>query len=337
MSYAGDTDPKRFARFYLWITIRELLGEFQRRRFLVLAGPEAGDARALAALGVPPDHIVAVDRDAKAVEKARAAYGHLARFVHGDVLDIVKSMRHRFDAIFLDYCSPISNRTIDYTMRVAAWGLRAEGYIGAGFMYGREGPAARDMLLRTRSAMQEAMDSPDLLDVFKRRALQMDFSPDELNDLMRLTQSELDSVVATEREALPKIARLAALDFYMREAGHRLNMGSALQAEVTYRSARAGFTGTPMVYTVRKTRRPTRHLPVAKLHALFSINDDRHDRFDVPSDTEDLVRSTFLHFAEMGVERGALADLLCIPRTQAAAWLAVETRRQRAALTSGGA
>jgi hypothetical protein len=144
---AGDTYAKKQARYRFWLNAVRTQGEkFQRAKYLVLAGPEACDARVLRVLGVPPENITAVDEDGPAIDSARDLFPG-PEYIHGDVLEVAKKKRLQFGGVFLDFCSPLSAKNANYALRVASWGLRTGGVFGVGFMYGREGETTRKQLI----------------------------------------------------------------------------------------------------------------------------------------------------------------------------------------------
>jgi hypothetical protein len=137
MSYGGETDSKRIARYLLWSSIRRKLQErFVVGPHVVLCSSEAGDVRTLVALGADPKGIFAVDSDASALAHARAhIVGGGVNFVHGDVAEVATSLKPL--AAFLDFCGPIGHATALTTL-VVSNSIARSGVLAGGFMRGRD-------------------------------------------------------------------------------------------------------------------------------------------------------------------------------------------------------
>lgn len=140
MSYAGDTDSKRLARYALWTSVQAHAvanghGElFRRGPIVVLSSRDAGDVGTLLALGVSPAGIVAVDTDKEAIAVARAKFPAV-QFVNDDVTNVLGRVRPF--ATFLDFCGPIGPET-SRAIFVAAAVTDQRGSVGAGVMRGRD-------------------------------------------------------------------------------------------------------------------------------------------------------------------------------------------------------
>lgn len=136
--YRGESSPKKFARYTFWSTVAEEMGDaFIRSDFLVLSSEEAGDVSVLLAMGVPAEHIVAVDIDATAVKKASAKFPNV-EFHHAEVGRYLQTTKHVFGAIYLDFCSALNPETIRTACIAAQWLHKKHGMLGVGFMVGRE-------------------------------------------------------------------------------------------------------------------------------------------------------------------------------------------------------
>jgi hypothetical protein len=89
--YAGESIAKKVARVRLYRRTREAwkaVGkDVKEARVMFLPGPEAAEVGALRhILGVPPEHVVAIDRDAAAVQRAQEKWPGLHGIV-GDLCD----------------------------------------------------------------------------------------------------------------------------------------------------------------------------------------------------------------------------------------------------------
>jgi len=139
---APDSPSKQLTRLAFWQTVRDEVGKsFTNGRFLVLAGPEAGDVSVLLAMGVPLKQITAIDLDKEAVKHARWKFPGL-NVVEGNLLSITKM---RFDVMHLDFCSPMTIRMLDLVVKIVGCCADPNGIVGTSFLAGREQDLREEM------------------------------------------------------------------------------------------------------------------------------------------------------------------------------------------------
>ena len=346
MAYGGDSNSKRLARFHFWVKVASKLqweddpARAKRSRVLVLSGPEAADVRALGALNVPPQNVVAVDKDASAIAEAKKLVPD-ANYICDDVLKVVqqKKYRHSFDAILLDHCCPMSQRAILRSVRVGAFGLRHGGILGAGFMYGREGPEARKTMKGYRNyhevlaLLEQSVSDEELVEAFN-----------ELPEEERRYYEHSSEYVEDQRRIVAKCYSPTMIAQYTRsnyacakfaDAALQLGRIAVPMAFYYYRSGRRSdglSKGVPMVYSQWAFERPFRTVS----RRVMRRNERRrlraaleHDEFDVLSLGDDpdghVLRSRAVDLARaFGSAR--TAEIFNLDKGQVAAWLAWNTR-----------
>lgn len=159
MSYGGESIAKKLARYKVWTDILETPAFASQwadlGRFLVLCGPDRGDVTFLDAwlyckAGMktmltkyrPDELIVAVDNDLGALENAIHLDEHnlfaSAIYKSAQVDEVAQEYKREFSCIYLDFCSNISDRTLDTAARTIVKGLRNGGSFAMTVMMGRE-------------------------------------------------------------------------------------------------------------------------------------------------------------------------------------------------------
>lgn len=151
-SYAGESWQKKIARVLIWqYVFADVLGEprMLTRRHLILASRECGDASALRALRVPGEQIVAIDRDAIAIDECRRRFPEVdARNV--DLVDVLHS-DERFASIFLDLTNNLS-KTVTRLVSLALLSAESDGVVAVEILRGREPNAVMTLI---RSGLEE--------------------------------------------------------------------------------------------------------------------------------------------------------------------------------------
>lgn len=354
MGYGGESNAKKVARAYAWMSMFSVHGEdtesISDRRFLVLAGPEAGDIKTLIGFGASPENITAVDVDEGALESSRRIEPRV-NYQLGDVLAVV-TRRHgkgkkpkRYDVIFLDYCSPISARVVRKSIQVAKVALTNGGMFCTGFMYGREGPDACAGVDRGRQVLQERQ-------VLQAFAAERYLAVPALLRLMERMGYEYEDVIKSlgegplttkEKLAAKRARNLSARVYLLRELMLRESLQSKMAmihlGHLGYRSGRRNksgrSTGVPMLYYVCRgyqlignpTSSKVRRM-IAKEEQKFNEEGTRIIEYFGDDPDGKCLKSLALHIAnKWGSQRAA--QLLNLKRQQVAAWRAWETMRAR--------
>jgi len=352
MSYGGESNAKKAARVIAWNTLLSYAGRRKNPedfRALVLAGPVAGDIRTLRAFGVPSKNITAVDTDPAAIESSRLIAPN-ANYVLGDVLKVASRRRRRrpplkYDVIFLDYCSPISERAIQKSVRVAKAALVNGGAFCTGFMYGREGPGAREgvkfgreMTLLTKKVVEEGVIEPT--PAMLRGVAQYGLTEADFHAMRNI---DPDSLKGEMKRDFEKVMNKSSRILYLQNRVFVTSMDYGMvlfnTGSVTYRSGRrttdGRSSGVPMLYFMSKGLQFLGHLPRRKLEqhylravAEFDTDETFHceDIHDDPDGTR--LRRIAVEFART---RGSayVAELFGFNPRTVAAWLAWDTMRAR--------
>jgi len=354
MSYGGESNAKRIARAQTWCFMLKLLGYAkppEELRALVLAGPCAGDIQALHAFGVPPENVTAVDTDADAIRSSMVIEPN-ADYRHGDILKVVTAKGRkrknrkppkRYDLIFLDYCSPISDRAVRKSVRVAKAALVNGGIFCTGFMYGRESHGARDGVKLGRVISEEAarmmeagelVETPALLRGWQRKGI----DPKELrSEIPEMT----GKVKAAARSALSITSRVHLLQCSMMRFSVEQRMILFNVGHVAYRSGRRSDSGrsvgVPMLYYMAKGLQflgTPSHRKLSRHYYRATEQFDSEDTYYVehfPDDPDgEHIRRLAIALAEARGSRLA-AQVLNLKTQQVAAWLAWKTRNEAAA------
>lgn len=228
MSYRGDTNSKRLGRARAWGHI----GPSPGRKYAVLCGPEAADARLLTAFGVRPADIVAIDMDEAAIESARGRVPGLVP-VHGDVVHVAMKHRRSFDVMLLDFCAQLNSKTMALFARAVAIGAKDGALVVGGFSFGRESAAAS----------ARVSWGGRIAGTFHREQ-----EGDHLAAAGLLTGKAAPADAA--------LARLGAFHLYAREAFSSVGVGlEILNWSVGYTSREPGHPGTPMLLVGGHVRR----------------------------------------------------------------------------------
>lgn len=356
MSYGGESNAKRIARASAWMAMMDMLPQFDdpgyklpgALRALVLAGPNAGDIRTLGALGVLPWHVTAVDIDPDAIRSSQEIEPD-ADYRVGDVLEVVTRRRKKrkplkYDLIFLDYCSPISERAVRKSVRVAKAALINGGVFCTGFMYGRENGAAREGVKKARElsdAMADyAMEAPPedfVTPAMKRMLDHKGLSPEVYSQLDR--HGLTGKAKKAAEVGLKLISRVNLLQHMTVRVGIEHGIVLFNVGHVSYRSGRRTRTGrssgVPMLYYMGKgyqlLGRPSRSKFMRQYDRLTQDFDENGmfyiERVEDDTDGEK-VRALAVKIARRYSSHVAGDFLNLNPRT-VAAWLAWETMRER--------
>jgi hypothetical protein len=139
-TYKGESPTKKLARVFIW----EMIGRYHPRslneagNFLVLGSREGGDVAFLIGTGCDPKRIFAADTDADACAILRARFPGV-NVLHGDIAEICKDNRlPKFDVIFLDFCGPVTPRTLRTFHLALLRKMTENGTAVIGVMRGRE-------------------------------------------------------------------------------------------------------------------------------------------------------------------------------------------------------
>lgn len=135
MAYGGESWAKKLARHSVWEQVFEIAKA--KSKFLVLAGPEAADVRALRARGIPPERITGVDLDQASIDSSRLVEPR-ANWLIGDLFETCKKQRRGFDVLLLDFCFQLNEKNVDYFAKCAAFAARDGAIVVGAFSYGRE-------------------------------------------------------------------------------------------------------------------------------------------------------------------------------------------------------
>jgi len=364
MAYGGESNAKRLARARFWIealfarhgeTVYTPECPNDEENALVLCGPEGADVRILVELGFSEDRIVAVDSSRDYIEYTRERYP-AATCICGELSKVIsqKRFRRHFHYMLLDFCSPISKRLGVSVARTAAFGLKHRGVLGAGFMYGREGPGCREHLARIRKRMSDPSslvarlggDAEQTLDAVAE-SVAAKYQGEKHLEVKKLaleyySQNDLWGGVMTEMKKGRRPTTLAQLS--RTHLMHEIISDAALQfgyildewAMHFYRSGRRvgkRSVGVPMMYyqavcdRPNKSRKGLRRL--RDLRIVQNLQDTMHRSSFIRDDPDgEVIKKAAVDLARMGGSARA-AEILNLKRQQVAAWLAWETMRER--------
>ena len=331
-NYAGESPGKKVARLDWWKKIREAHPGLLTSRIVVLAGPDAGDARVLRGLGADMSRVTMVDMDGAALESARAIVPE-ARWFHGTDLDAATRMRGTCDVMALDYCRQLNPENVTDFCRVATIGIRNVGGVAAcGMSYGREVGAAA-----------EAVDRA------KKSAFVLGSDGDRVSDNMKSLRRHARYLVFQNaaRAAFGRVGvsfREAAFRFYASEHTPMMyGVGKVRRGPGGYESLsrvahqKVGHGRHPALDFVEKNRRAVMasmmlgEVPAQHAAAIQSALMGGYESIDL--DGADDVRECAIATArEFG--SATTADLLALSPEDARrvpAWLAVDTRERRSA------
>lgn len=140
-TYLGETLAKKVARLEAHFHARALLGgqsAYAAATHLCLASRVAGDASVLAGFDVPGEQIWMLERNAFAAEQARPRLTRGEHLVVDDVEQFSFRESRRFNHVFLDFCSPLTERLEATIFRVTRNLVVDAGVLTVGMMYGRD-------------------------------------------------------------------------------------------------------------------------------------------------------------------------------------------------------
>jgi hypothetical protein len=159
MGYKGESPAKKMARIQYWISLRETMGlnHFQKSKHMVLASRECGDVSALLGLGVQASNIIAVDIDPLAIDAVKSRFPGV-KAIHGDVVTVARTMNRKLSSVFLDFCGYAGPKAINTVGRVVSHGLANDGFLGCGFMKGREKGTARGLVQESQNEVLQIME-----------------------------------------------------------------------------------------------------------------------------------------------------------------------------------
>lgn len=290
-SYGGESPAKKLARQRLWDDIRRMYGEgFPGARIMVLAGPEAADARVLRAHGVNASKIILVDVDREALESsARIVPG--ARTFHGSALDAAKKYAGQIDVIVMDYCAQLRPESVSDFARTASFALRRCGGIAAfGMSYGREIGKAAAAVARGRAVeaiVQELV-----------RAKYDDEKPKVRSDMAQFRARKHVSCVESVR------------------AFRAIGMGFRPEVAIGYVSRTDAKPGTPMIYVAGKAKRGAAYRP-----DVLKATQIRGGLWEIKND----MRARAVEIARVAGSETA-SDLMNLDAGTVRAWLALANR-----------
>lgn len=330
MSYGGESWAKKVARLQYWIHAAETVGadRFWRSKFLVLAGPDAGDCRMLVHMfGVPPSQIVAVDRSAEALASAKEACPG-PEYVAGDIVAAARERRHRFDHVFVDLCSTIGPGSASVVARAAAQAIRSDGIVGCGYMYGRESAAGRAALDRVRRGLDRQFENIRAMDPVYRKKYLAAFRDISRDDPFGSVEAMEDFVMqANSSDETPAHLRVTAADWITKDAFRTVGFWYAQHFSIAYRSTKDNGGGVPMLYGMGGVKRGA--TPAWGVDWLVS-----HPRraLRVAPDAHEGAREACVHFRRMGLSNADIAAGMGVSGARIAAWLAVDTRERKDAV-----
>jgi hypothetical protein len=329
-TYKGDSPAKKLVRLKFWQTVRSALGDrrFFDGRYMVLAGREGADVRCLRALGANESRMLAVDREQRAA--ASVAERYRCAVAVGNVGDVATQSENRqaFDAVLLDFCSPISDAAICDVARAAAFCLRDRGVLGVGFMYGRERALSSERMAPFRGWCDAVVGGETEEEAGERMA-----------DL-------LPSDFGTMSAAPPYIHARSQAEFAA--VGARLQLyGSALTKRLSqkypigaygiwgshYVSQSRRSKGIPMMYVATRIVRMRKRLSMGGRAESSMLARMQHAEPERPyylpplrlGETEAGVRDLAIRMVRGGTSSASVADLLNLSTATVAAWLAHDT------------
>lgn len=250
--YKGDTPRKKVARLFFWSqAINDLSDErVLKAKIMVVSGPTAGDVATLLGIGIPPENILAVDKDPEAIAYVRTAWPEVRTF-QGDYLDAAMKHRREFDAIHIDLCRAMDPAEVAKIGKAAQWGLKSRGKLGLALSYGREGEAGKKVVDKARERVEE-----DALMIHYGEA-------GAVNTLVAMGMSREEAerhqieVVERADERGPKLARVRALDHALLSASYNYRFHALITHAWFYRSNDMRGVGTPMMYALASFERHT--------------------------------------------------------------------------------
>jgi hypothetical protein len=299
-TYQDDGLAKKLVRFELWTVLSEILGErFMQGRHLVLSSHEAGDVSTLLGLGVPPNHIVAVDTDRGALACAKKKFPEVD-FRHADITEVAKTHQHKFLTAHVDLCSTISEDTIK-TIVGTLPALRNNSFLGIAFMMGREKEDAASRIEREKNkiARKREHGKDDATRGYNVNRMAR----------IRVLASRLDGICASNRIAIrPMWAK-----FYLSGGKKRKGVPMAYTLFSVVRATKKEPFGA-FIDRVRKTE--SEWIPSTTLAGSLS-NDPWYLNID-----EKALRDFCLR---MNKSAAQISLLLNIPKMRVAAWKAHRT------------
>jgi hypothetical protein len=364
MTYGGESNAKRVARFHLWADVLMFndgvlsLDEGRKSpegsiRVLALAGPEAADARCLRGLGVYPSEVTLADMDLDAICASRKVMPD-ANYFHGDVFEYLMRREHHraFDVVFLDMCSPISKSLTRKIARAAMHAVNNNGRLAVGVMMGRETGRSRERTIDCRekvgqlfaamSAKIQTMGRETAIKFLRAKLLRADREEDNL------AKEKLEGMGLSAEELVDLLLDPDGHDEYVKcldapkelHEARQLTLKQSLRSHtrpqrvelheglaVFYHSAREGNRGVPMLYASYILRRYRKRNVMRKAI-------QRHRGYPrvltLGKDVDGAqVKEAALALAAGGCGSARAADIFNLKRQQIAAWKAWETMRQR--------
>lgn len=304
--YGGESPAKKLARHSVWAQVWVANAtRFRGMSFLVLAGPENADVRAIRVRGGDPQRIVCIDHDADVLEQARLIEPR-ATYMQSDALVAARSLRHSIDCVVLDYCAQLNETSMAAFARTIAWVAKERAVVIGAFSYGRESG-------RAAHSLQRADELFNPLDV-------------EISMLLPSYEDEREFEVSHEASSrrFNHFLRLAAKAFTNVGLCYRVPEDPAL-ASFAYISRTMHKVGTPMLYTIGSITRPRSR----RLVGVEMAQATQHAQ--LPADVQEMnerVRSQAVMLArQYGSAVAAEAYNLSTP--QVAAWLATANRQDR--------
>lgn len=317
-SYKGESAGKKLARLDFWIWTKSLLGEqeFAERKHVVLASREGGDIGVLLALGVPANHIVAVDRVPSAVEACRERWPDIDVRC-GDIREVFRSNTHEVGSVFLDFCSPISRETMTVCRDIYE-SCVPNIVVGVAFLRGREHDSTDPLALipgmnRRRLRVQRAYGRGMAYDFLARMGGKTAWRPREMLNEAKADFPDGEVGAASFRRAFVFAhAMTACCERHWPEVDLILD----------YQSCTKDSVGVPMTILVTRPR-PVIHAVLDNRNRVRvpKFNSGRFAHRAVVASQDDVRR-----LALSGKMEGAEHLFLNIPPATIAAWRAHATR-----------
>lgn len=136
MKYRGESPSKKFVRLELWETGALIVPGFMKLDTLSLASSEAGDVSVLLGLGMNACRIHTVDHDKHEAAAAKWKFPFVNNHF-GDVFSYAAKHKKKFGMVFLDFCGPLRETTIDNCARLIPR-IVPGGVLALGLLAGRE-------------------------------------------------------------------------------------------------------------------------------------------------------------------------------------------------------